>query len=64
MKLIGKILNKIYLQIFSEANQDFYKIQFIVKTLADDYWGAICEQADKQPNRFKELTELQRILSC
>jgi len=61
---VMKILNKIYLQVFNKANQDFYKIQFIVKTLADDYWGAICEQADKQPNRFNELTELQRILSC
>lgn len=61
---VMKILNKIYLHIFNEANQDFYKIQFIVKTLADDYWGAICEQADKQPNRFNELTELQRMLFC
>lgn len=61
---VMKILNKIYLQVFNKANQDFYKIQFIVKTLADDYWGAICEQADRMPNRHKELTELQKLLNC
>lgn len=61
---VMKIINKIYLQIFNVANQDFYKIQCIVKVLADDYWGAICEQADKMPKRIKELTELQRIIGC
>lgn len=61
---VMKIINKIYLQIFNVANQDFYKIQCIVKVLADDYWGTICEQADKMPKRIKELTELQRIIGC
>lgn len=61
---VMKIINKIYLQIFNVANQDFYKIQDISKVLADDYWGAICEQADKMPKRIKELIELQRIIGC
>lgn len=61
---VMKILNNIYQYVFNTINDDFYKIQHISKTLADDYWTAICEQADKQPNRHKELTELQRILDC
>lgn len=61
---VMKILNKIYQRVFNTTNEDFYKIQHISMTLADDYWGAICEQADKQPNRYKELTELQRMLNC
>lgn len=60
---VMKILNNIYRHVFNTTNEDFYKIQHISMTLADDYWGAICEQADKQPNRYKELTELQRILN-
>ena len=61
---VMKIINKIYLQIFNVANQDFYKIQDISKVLADDYWGAICEQADKMPKRTNELNDLQRIIGC
>lgn len=60
---VMKILNNIYQHVFNTTNEDFYKIQNISMTLADDYWSAICEQADKQPNRYKELTELQRILN-
>ena len=61
---IMKILADIYQHVFNIKNENFYKIQNISKTLADDYWGAICEQADKIPNRHKELTELQKIFSC
>lgn len=61
---VMKILADIYQHVFNIKNENFYKIQNISKTLADDYWGAICEQADKMPNRHKELTELQKILSC
>lgn len=60
---VMKILNNIYRHVFNTTNEDFYKIQHISMMLADDYWGAICEQADKQPNRYKELTELQKILN-
>lgn len=61
---VMKILADIYQYVFNTKNENFYKIQNISKTLVDDYWGAICEQADKMPNRYKELTELQKILSC
>lgn len=61
---VMKILADIYQYVFNIKNENFYKIQYISKTLADDYWGAICEQADKMPNRHKELTELQKIFSC
>lgn len=61
---VMKILADIYLRVFSTKNENFYKIQHISKILADDYWGAICEQADKQPNRYAELTELQKLLTC
>lgn len=61
---VMKILADIYQHVFNIKNENFYKIQNISKTLADDYWGAICEQADKMPNRHKELTELQKIFSC
>lgn len=61
---VMKILADIYQHVFNVKNENFYKIQNISKTLADDYWGAICEQADKMPNRHKELTELQKIFSC
>lgn len=61
---VMKILADIYQHVFNIKNENFYKIQNISKTLADDYWGAICEQADKIPNRHKELTELQKILNC
>lgn len=61
---VMKILADIYQHVFNIKNENFYKIQNISKTLADDYWGAICEQADKMPNRHKELTELQKTLSC
>ena len=61
---VMKILTDIYQRVFNIKNENFYKIQNISKTLADDYWGAICEQADKMPNRHKELTELQKIFSC
>lgn len=59
-----KILNNIYKRVFNTTNENFYKIQNLSMLLSDDYWGAICEQADKQPNRFNELTELQRMLFC
>ena len=61
---VMKILADIYQHIFNIKNENFYKIQNISKALADDYWGAICEQADKIHNRNKELTELQKILNC
>lgn len=61
---VMKILVDIYQHIFNIKNENFYKIQNISKILADDYWGAICEQADKMPKRIKELTELQRIIGC
>ena len=61
---VMKILADIYQHVFNIKNENFYKIQNISQTLADDYWGAICEQADKMPNRHKELTELQKIFSC
>lgn len=61
---VMKILNNIYQKVFNTRNEDFYKIQQISMTLADDYWSAICEQADKMPDRNKELLELQRIISC
>lgn len=60
---VMKILNNIYQRVFDTRNEDFYKIQHISMTLADDYWAAICEQADKMPNRHEELTELQRIFN-
>ena len=43
---VMKILADIYQHIFNIKNENFYKIQNISKILADDYWGAICEQAD------------------
>ena len=61
---VMKILNNIYQYVFNTRNGDFYKIQDLSRTFADDYWGAICEQADKQPNRHKELQELQKIFNC
>ena len=61
---VMKILNNIYQKVFNTRNEDFYKIQQISMTLANDYWSAICEQADKMPNRYKELLELQKIISC
>ncbi len=61
---VMKILADIYQRIFNIKNENFYKIQNISKILADDYWGAICEQADRMPNRHKELTELQKLLNC
>lgn len=61
---VMKILNNIYQKVFNTRNEDFYKIQQISMTLADDYWSAICGQADKMPDRNKELLELQRIISC
>lgn len=61
---VMKILADIYQHIFNIKNENFYKIQNISKILADDYWGAICEQADRMPNRHKELTELQKLLNC
>lgn len=61
---VMKILADIYQHVFNTKNENFYKIQSISKILADDYWGAICEQADKQPNRYAELTELQKLLTC
>ena len=57
------ILQDIYQELFNTKNEDFYKIQHISAILADDYWAAICEQADKTPKRNQELTELQRIFS-
>lgn len=57
------ILQDIYQRLFNTNNEDFYKIQHISATLADDYWAAICKQADKAPKRRQELTELQRIFS-
>lgn len=58
------ILQDIYQHVFNTLNTDFFKIQQISMTLADDYWVAICEQADKMPKRTQELTELQRMLDC
>ena len=56
------IINDIYRQVFNTLNEDFFKIPKISMTLADDYWRGIREQADKAPNRHKELVELQRML--
>ena len=57
------ILQDIYKELFNTINRDFFKIQHLSATLADDYWAAICEQSDKVPNRHKELAELQRIFN-
>jgi len=57
------ILQDIYQELFNVVNEDFFKIRHLSVTLADDYWAAICEQADKVPNRHKELIELQRIFN-
>lgn len=57
------ILQDIYQELFNTINGDFFKIQHLSATLANDYWAAICEQADKVPNRNKELAELQRIFN-
>lgn len=57
------ILQDIYQEVFYTANEDFFKIEYLALTLADDYWHGICEQADKAPSRQKELIELQRMLS-
>ena len=59
-----KIVNEIYKLVYNSSNEDFYKISFISKTLADDYWGAICHQADRMPKRYEELAELQRMINC
>lgn len=56
------ILENVYQYVFNTKNEDFSKIQQIAMALADDYWSAICEQADKAPKRTQELTELQRML--
>ena len=61
---VMKILNNIYQRVFNTINEDFYKIQQPSMTLADNYWAAICEQADKMPKLNKELAELQRMLNC
>lgn len=61
---VMKILDNIYQHIFGIKNENFHKIKYISQTLADDYWNAICSQADKMPNRNKELTELQNLLNC
>lgn len=61
---IMKILNSIYKRVFNTINEGFYKIQQPSMTLADNYWAAICEQADKMPKLNKELAELQRMLNC
>ena len=61
---VMKILSNIYKRVFNTPNEDFYKIQNISVMLADDYWGAICNQADKMPNRSNELMELQKLFDC
>lgn len=61
---VMKILNDIYYYVFNTRNEDFYKIQYLSKTLADNYWAAICDQADKMPKLDDELRELQRIFDC
>lgn len=61
---VMKILNNIYNHVFNTKNEDFYKIQYLSKTLADNYWAAICDQADKMPRLDNELKELQRIYDC
>ena len=61
---VMKILNNIYQRVFNTINEDFYKIQQPSMTLADNYWAAICEQADKMPKLNKELAELQRMFDC
>lgn len=41
------MLYNVYQHIFNTTNEDFYKIQYISAILADDYWAAICTQANK-----------------
>lgn len=57
------IIDNIYQSIFNVANENFYKIQNLSHLLADDYWRAICKQADEMPNRYQELTELQKLFN-
>lgn len=67
MFIIGKvmdILDAIYIHIFKTVNNNFDQIRHISMILADDYWSAICEQADKMPDRHKELWELQKMFNC
>ena len=61
---VMKILHNIYQRVFNTINEDFYKIQQPSMTLADNYWAAICEQADKMPKLNKKLAELQRMFDC
>ncbi len=57
------IIDNIYQSIFNVTNENFYKIQNLSHLLADDYWRAICKQADEMPNRYQELTELQKLFN-
>lgn len=57
------MLEDIYADVFQTKNDSFKKIYNLAQIFSDDYWSAICEQADKMPNRLKELTELQNILN-
>ena len=61
MNGILSIIDNIYQLVFKEYNENFGKIQNLSHVLADDYWGAICKQADEIPNRYQELTELQKM---
>lgn len=61
---VMNILDDIYLTVLKMRNENFYKIRDISNMLADDYWSAICMQADKMPNRNNELIELQKLLDC
>lgn len=63
MNSILGIIDNIYQSIFNVANENFYKIQNLSHLLADDYWRAICKQADEMPNRYQELTELQKLFN-
>jgi hypothetical protein len=61
---VMKILDRIYQHVFNIQNEDFYKIQYLSVILADNYWTAICDQADRMPTLDNELRELQRIFNC
>lgn len=63
MDSMMKILDGIYLHVFKENNENIDKIQYLAKTLSDDYWDAICTQADEAPKRSQELNELHKIFN-
>ena len=63
MDSMMKILDGIYLHVFKENNENIDKIQYLAKTLSDDYWDEICTQADEAPKRSQELNELHKIFN-